>query len=232
MRSLSFFFLIILASVLEVSAQSAEQIMDRARIAATLQNHDLHGTIRGGSNRGKTPIHLFLRGENIQFTTHNGARRFHMRLKDDHYDLLEIVDGKDRLFDSAKLRERVAGSDLTYEDLSMRFFYWPDAQLLGEERVGTHMCWKIRLNNPKRDGNYGVMYAWMHQKYGAFMKIEGFDRKGKRIKRFLVEDVMKLPDDTYTLAKMRVSSMDGEKTLSHSYLEFEKPTRAIPKGPR
>ncbi|MCU0796814.1 MAG: hypothetical protein MUF31_12875, partial [Akkermansiaceae bacterium] len=70
------------------------------------------------------------------------------------------------------------------------------------------------------------------KEFGAFMKVEGFDRAGKRIKRFEVESVMKLPDGSYTLREMKVSTMDGDRRASSSKLEFDKPTRRAPLGPR
>ncbi|MGB1130093.1 MAG: outer membrane lipoprotein-sorting protein [Haloferula sp.] len=213
-----------------VRAQDAAQLLERARLATTLQESDLTGTIRKG--RQKTAVSLFLRGKNIQFTTNDGAERFHMRLGDEKIQLLEIINGKTQPFADKKLRQPIAGSDLTYEDLSMRFFYWPKPQLLGGERVKTYDCWKIRINNPGHGGDYGVVYVWIHKKFGAFMKIEGFDRQGNRLKQFTVEDVMKLSDGSYTLKKMEVQSHRGGKVTGRSYLEFEKPSRPGPKGPR
>ena len=212
------------------TAQDAAQLMERARMAATLQNNDLRGTIRQG--RAKTDVSLFLRGKDIQFTTGAGQQRFHMRLGDDKFDLFEIINGKTVAFPNNKLRQPIAGSDLTYEDLSMRFFYWPNPKLEGGERVRTHDCWKIRINNPGRTGDYGLVYVWVHKKFGAFMKVEGFDRQGNKLKQFTVEEVMKLSDGTHTLKQMKVSSIRGGKTVSHSYLEFDKPTRPAPKGAR
>lgn len=213
-----------------VQGQDAGQLMERARIAATLQNNDLRGTIRQG--RAKTDVSLFMRGKDIQFTTGAGQQRFHMRLGDDQFDLFEIISGKTVAFPDRKLREAIAGSDLTYEDLSMRFFYWPNPKLEGDERVKTHDCWKIRINNPGRSGDYGLVYVWVHKKFGAFMKVEGFDRQGNKLKQFTVEEVMKLPDDSYTLKEMKVSTVRGGRTSSTSTLEFEKPTRPAPKGLR
>lgn len=210
-------------------AQDAEELLERARIAATLQQTDLHGTI--GKGWSKTDVSLFLRGEDIQFTTGKGAERFHMRLGDDQFDLLEIVNGETRVFPRAKLSKPIADSDLTYEDLSMRFLYWPNPSLEGDERVGGYDCWKIRVNNPGDKGDYSVVYVWVHKKFGAFMKIEGFDRTGKRLKRFEVDSVMKLKDGSYTLREMTVASMNGEDTRSRSKLRFDKPKRELG-GPR
>lgn len=211
-------------------AQDAAKIIEHARLAATLQNNDLRGTIRKGSD--KTWVSLFLRGKNIQFTTGEGEQRFHMRLGKGQYDLFEIINGKTVNFPSAKLGQAVANSDLTYEDLSFRFFYWPKPLLEGGERVGVHDCWKVRLNNPGKSGNYGVVYVWVHKKFGAFMKVEGFDRQGALLKRFTVEEVMKLPDGSYTLKKMKISSFKDGRASGNSYLEFEKPEKVAPAGVR
>lgn len=205
--------------------QDAGQLMERARIAATLQQSDLQGEISKGST--KLPISLFLRGENIQFTTGEGRKRFHMRLGDDQFDLFEIIDGKQRAFPSGKLSESIAGTDLTYEDLAFRFLYWPNPKLEGDERVSRNDCWKLRVNNPGNKGAYAAIYVWIHKDSGAFMKIEGFDRSGKRLKRFEVREVQKVGDG-YTLKEMDVSTMNGDRTASRSKLSFDRPRRVVP----
>ena len=207
--------------------QSAEQIIDRARFATTLQHNDLTGSIRQGNRR--IPVALFLKGQNIQFQYAADGRNwtpFHMRLGDDKFDLFEFRNGKTIAFNRDKLAQPVAGTDLTFEDLSMRFFYWPNPILEGEERVKTFNCHKIRLNNPGNQGAYAAVYVWVHKEFGAFMKVEGFDRQGRKLKEFTVEDVMKLPDGSHTLKEMRVSSYQGGRRTGISYLEFDKP-----KGP-
>ncbi|MBB5352052.1 hypothetical protein HNR46_002293 [Haloferula luteola] len=213
--------LAVAALVAPAFSQSAEQIMERVRIGATLQNADLRGEIDG--KKKDTDVSLFLREKDIQFALENGAQRFHMRLGDEQYDLFEIVNGKTLRFADSKLQQPIASSDLTYEDLSFRFLYWPNPSLEGSERVSTRDCWKIRVNNPGNKGAYGLVYVWVDKEYGAFMKVEGFDRKGKRIKRFQVSDVMKIPGGKWTLKKMEVATMNGDRATSRSNLTFEKP---------
>ena len=215
-------------------AQDASQIIERARIAATLQNNDLQGNLekKGGD---KADVMLFLKGKNIQFQYSIKGRPwdiFHMRLGKDQYDLFEIEGGKTTRFPDSKLADSVAGTDLSFEDLSLRFFYWPNPILEGSENVKGEDCWKIRLNNPSKAGAYGVVYVWVHKKFGAFMMIRGHDRSGDLRKEFLVDDIMRLPDGTYTLQKMKVASMMGGRTAGISYLRFNKPKRAKPQGLR
>ncbi len=237
--------LILLASLLfsciarAEDTPTAEQIIGGAKMMAVLQQADLEGTMsRGGE---KVPVALFLRNQDIQFQywQNHSWQKFHLRMSNDLCELFEMINDKQAKFPVARLATPIAGMDLSYEDLAMRFFYWNNPVLEGAERVGVHNCWKIRLNNPGQGGAYQVMYVWVHQKYGAFMKIEGFNRQGQILKRFEVIEVMNIGknkggQDVYTLEQMNVSTMNpaNARVLSQTKLIFKKPSTTGPKGPR
>ncbi len=231
------FTLFAISADLRARQPDAESIIAGARIATTLTviEEALQGTLSG--NGKKVPISLFLRGKNIQFQfTENGVVRvFHMRLNNDAYDLFEMRGGKTINFPREKLIERIAGTDLTYEDLAFRFFYWPKPKLEGIEKVGGFDCYKIRLNKPSgAAGNYEAVYAWIHTKFGAFMRIRGHDARGNLVKEFQVEDVMKISDDVWTLRQMQVASYNpgtGRRS-SITDMRMEKPGKVTLKGLR
>jgi len=181
---------------------------------------------------------LFLDGKNIQFqfNENNGPWRiFHMRLADDRYDLFELIDGKTRDFPANKLVEPIANTDLTYEDLALRFFYWPNPKLEGEEDVGGQPCYKLRIEKPKgTPGRYEVVYVWVHRKFGAFMKIRGHDKNGGLVKEFQVEDIMKVADNIWTLRKMQVATHDPatNRRIAMTDLVFDAPKKLAPRGLR
>ncbi len=214
------------------------RILEGARMSATLTKLDdgLSGTLRHGNK--KTPVTLFLKGKNIQFQfSENGGpwRIFHMRIGDEAFNLFEIINGKTRNFPPDKLVAPIAGSDLTYEDLAMRFFYWPNPKLEAQEDVGGQPCYKIRVDKPKGvAGRYEVVYVWVHTKFGAFMKIRGHEKNGGLVKEFQVEDIMKIAKDTWTLRKMQVSSYDpaSGRRLSITDVTFDSPKKAAPRGLR
>jgi hypothetical protein len=226
-----------LVLALPAFAQDAKQIMERTRMGAKLQHNDLQGKL---TKRGMPdcPVYLFLRGENIQFwcdVPQGGKwerKSFHLRMGDDKPELFENMGGKQRRFARDKIAQPIAGSDLTYEDLSMRFLYWPNPSIEAEEKVGLFDCWKIRVDNPGNDGAYRTVYVWVSKKHGAFVKVQGFDRRGNIVKEFKVEDVMKLKDGSYTLRKMEVASYANKRVSGRSELTFESPTRPSLKGPR
>lgn len=220
------------------AAPSADQIIEGARMAATLTvlEKPLNGTLRSG--RKNIPIALFLKGKNIQFQfaeTKNQWTTFHMQLGNDRYDLFEMVDGKQRAFPSEKITQPIAGTDLTYEDLALRFLYWPNPIYEGSESVKGELCYKIRLNKPSgQAGRYESVYVWVHHKFGAFMRIRGHNAAGGLIKEFEVEDVMKVANDVWTLRKMRVATHDpaSGRRLSITDVTFETPNQSARPGLR
>lgn len=216
----------------------AAAILEGARMAATLTELDegLSGDLRKGNR--KTPVTLFLKGRDIQFQfdeSKDQRRIFHMRIGDENFNLFEMSDGKQRAFPPEKLVAPIADSDLTYEDLALRFFYWPNAKLEGREDVAGQPCYKIRIDKPRGSaGRYEVVYVWVHVKFGAFMKIRGHDKNGGLVKEFQVEDVMQVAKDVWTLRKMKVSTHDpaNGRRISSTDVTFDSPKKAGPRGLR
>ena len=229
-----------LLATLAASAQNPDPkaILEGARMSATLTKLDegLSGNLSKGKQ--KTPVMLFLKGQDIQFqfSENKGPWRiFHMRIGDEDFNLFEIVNGKTQNFPREKLVAPIADTDLTYEDLALRFFYWPNPKLEGQENVGNEPCYKIRIDKPKGSaGAYEVVYVWVHTKFGAFMKIRGHNKSGVLIKEFQVEKVMQVAKDTWTLRKMQVATHDpaNGRRLSITEVTFDKPKKVTPRGLR
>lgn len=225
---------------LKAQAPDPQRILEGARLSATLveMKEGLQGNLVQGSK--KVPITIFLKGKDIQFQFKENKedkewRVFHMRLGDDKYELFEIINGKTINFPREKLVDPIAGTDLTYEDLALRFFYWPNPKLDQIEDVAGQPCYKLHLEKPKGSpGRYEAVYVWVHTKYGAFMKIRGHDSKGALVKEFQVEDVMKTGDNVWVLEKMQVSTYDPKtgRRISITDLTFSKPTSGALKGLR
>jgi hypothetical protein len=218
---------------------NAQQILEGARISATLTQLDegLSGSLRRGNSN--TPITLFLKGKDIQFqfSENNGPWRiFHMRIGDEAFNLFEIINGKTIAFPAKKIVQPIANTDLTYEDLALRFFYWPNPKLEGEESIGGQPCYKIRVGKPRGSaGRYETVYVWIHTKFGAFMRIRGHDKNGGLVKEFQVEDIMKVADNVWTLRKMQVATCDpnnGGRRISITDVTFDTPKKVAPRGIR
>ena len=205
---------------------AAERVLEKARIASTVQMQDLDGYIN--KNGKKTPLKLYLRRENIQFQFWTGKEwsKFHMELKDGGGRLFELRGGKTFKFDKKKLTESIMDTDLTYEDLAMTFLYWKNAKIERQELVKTSKCDVLRLERANGAGAYDIVYAWVNQKFGALMKVVGYDSQGRRLKEFGVEKLMKVKNG-WTLKRMKVSRYDPntKKLLGKTYLDFKEPKK-------
>jgi hypothetical protein len=246
MKPLAIVYAIALGAVTTVVAQqpvaapavppNATAILAGARMAATLTNlvDGLSGNLK---KDGRTvPVTLFLKGKNIQFQYAEVKDKwlgYHMQLNNDAFDLFEIDNGKLVRFPDAKLVQPIAGTDLTYEDLAMRFFYWPNPKLEAVENINGEACYKIRVDKPKGTaGRYAAVYIWVHQKFGAFMRVAGYDAGGGLAKEFVVQEVMPVANNLWSLKKMQVATHDPAtgRRLSITNLVFDSPRKAKPLG--
>jgi hypothetical protein len=225
-----------LTTLLVAGAQQAQPdpaaLLKGARMAAALVN--MNDGLTGNLNKDgrQTPVALFLKGKNIQFqfsTVKNQWEIFHLRLDDDALNLFRIADGRTVDFPAAKLMEPIAGTDVTYEDLSMRFLYWPNAKIEAEEEVNGFPCYKLKVEKPKAvSGRYAAVYVWVSKKYGAFIRVAGYESKGGLVKEFQVIEVMPINDKAWGLKKMQVSTHDpaNGRKISITNLVFDSPRKA------
>ncbi len=128
-------------------------------------------------------------------------------------------------FTPAQFGRRVMGTDLTYEDLALKFIYWKNAIIEGEDRMKTRSVWRIRLAAPGGGGsNYGSVIVWVDKDSGALMKAEGRNPAGHLIKRFEVVSAQVIKG-TWFLRAMRVETVDAlsGKVSSRTTMEIEPP---------
>jgi hypothetical protein len=228
----AFSSLILLASpALHAQQPSPQAILEGARMGATLTHlpEGLKGNLTSGGRR--VPVEVHLKGKEgiqFQFLENNRWEIFHMRHREGGADLLEMRNQAFAPFPNAKIIQPIAGTDLTFEDLSMRFLYWSDPVLEGMENVGRDACYKLRLTKPKGSaGRYETVHLWVHAKFGAFMRVRGYNAAGGILKEFQVEDVMQVGPGTWTLRKMQVATHDpasGRRT-SLTNVTFDDPTQ-------
>lgn len=207
-------------------AQTAEEIMASVRQVTVLQKEQtLTGVIRKGSKR--VPVNLFLRGKNIQFTLNGGAEGFHLRLNEKNQELWEIKNGKPSRFPSSKIAAPVAKTDVSYEDLAMKFLYWKNPQLRGVQRVGLEDCWRIHLVNPEKTGRYREVSVWVTKKHRALARVVGYGPRPAAVplKQFEIIDVMKV-NGVYTVKTMKVSAFNTKRQVTGvTYIDFNKKRR-------
>ena len=121
--------------------------------------------------------------------------------------------------------DEIPGMGVCYEDLSLRFLYWPDAVLEGEESLMLAKCWKIRVRRPTSVRSpYAEVLVWVSQSDAAFLKSESYSEGGELLKRMTVRSVQSLEGVT-ALKQLRIESPATDKTPT--YLDVD--GQAVPR---
>jgi hypothetical protein len=209
-----------LAAALSAGAQgpSAEEILRVARMNQIGQEARLRAQLR--TDEDETPFRIVLDGGIVRYQFDDPAQEIQLRMHEDTSELLESTGGKTAAVRPARYDERVRGTPVTYEDLALRLLYWPRPKLLGEEVLRTRRAWKLEIQAPRGASQYGVARLWIDQKSGAVLRIEGYNLKGRLLKRFEAISAQKIDGETL-LKTMRIESYDPEtrKVIDRTYLE-------------
>jgi len=185
------------------------------------QQIDLQGQLR--QNEVVIPFRLTQTGPLIRYSFANPEEVLQLRLGENSSRLDVVTGAGTEKLATSKLDQKIRGTGITYEDLSLKFLYWPNARLLGEETVRTRRCWKLQVQGPSRESQYSSVVLWIDQASGALIRMEGYDWKGRICKRFEVVSAQKI-DNRWFLKQMRVEQLQpGTNNVeSRTYLEIKK----------
>ncbi len=216
-------FLLAIAAAASASAAPppAKEILESVRLRQAQQEMNLQGQIREGATI--VPFRLTQTGPVIRYTFSNPDEALQLRLGDNDSRLEEVTREGVEKITPAQFDRKVRGTAITYEDLALKFLYWPAARVLGEESVRSRRCWKVELQAPSRDSQYSRVLLWADKNSGALMEMEGYDWKGRLAKRFEVISAQKI-DGRWFLKQLRIEEMQPttNKVQSRTYLEIKK----------
>ena len=194
----------------------ARELLRSVRIAQSAQNWKLAGHIRIGSR--KTPFRLTLENGAIRYQFTDNGDTITLRLGEKSSTIEETKGGKTERITAAKFGAPVHGTDISYEDLALRFLYWPDARVAGTDMISARRCWKVEARPASaNDSQYARVMLWIGREDGALMRAECYDASGKVARRFTVTSFMKR-DGLWLLKQMRI---EHSNTRSQTYLEIE-----------
>jgi len=199
---------------------SAREILDSVRMLEARQQIDLQGQLR--QDNIVIPFRLIQNGPIIRYAFSNPDEILQLRLGENSSRLDLVKDTGTEKF-AGKLDQKIRGTGVTYEDLALKFLYWPNARALGEETVRTRSCWKLQLPAPSRDSQYSNVFLWVDKASGALMRLEGYDWNGQLAKRFEVISAQKI-DNRWFLKQMRVEELQPgtNHVQSRTYLEIKR----------
>lgn len=198
----------------------AEEILSSARMNPLGEKIALNAQLRADSTR--VPFQIIVDGDGtIRYVFQNPDQELILALPEEGSELSEKAGGKTATVKPERYGDDVRGSTITYEDLALKFLYWKNPKLIGSEKILGRNAWKIEVQAPRGgESQYGVARLWIDKDTGALTQIEGYDMKGRLIRKFLVRSVQPL-GDRWMLKQMRIERLDPEtkKNAGRTYLE-------------
>jgi hypothetical protein len=214
----------IAAAALSVNAApfpDAKDVLASVRLQQAQQEIDLQGQLR--ENEKVIPFRLTQTGPVIRYTFSNPDEALQLRLGENESRLEEVTRSGVEKIAPAQFDHKVRGTSVTYEDLALKFLYWQNGRVTGENSIRTRNCWKLEMKAPNRQSQYANVWLWVDKDGGALMKMEAFDWNGKLAKRFEVVSAQKI-EGRWFLKQMRIEEMQPTtgKVQTRTYLEIKK----------
>ena len=185
----------------------AAVILADVRAGQAVLHQSLSGKLRMGART--IPYRMVMDGPSVRFDFPNasGGEPKSVSLKFGEKDVSLQVQPADGKAKTPVFEEELFGMGVTYEDLGMRFLYWPKAAIEGEERMMLmSKCWKIRVQRPAGSRSvYREVLVWVSQSNGAFLKSEAYGDDGAVLRRMTVRSLQSVGQGT-TLKQLRVES--------------------------
>lgn len=223
---------LLLLSPLSASAESkisADALLKNVREMSVSQGErDVMGIIRKGRN--KVPFSLSARGNTIAFQYKPASewKRFDVRINDKHAELIIVDKGKARVMPSSQYQQTIANTDVSFEDLSLRFLYWKGGKVIensSNNRIKGRDCVIVEVRNPQGNvGEFSWVRIWIDKENGTTWQIDGYGQNGKLKKRFSITSVQKLSDDSWFFKQMKLEVRDPKnpsRTKALNYIEMD-----------
>jgi hypothetical protein len=213
--------LLLVASVAIAAPPSAKEILESVRLQQAQQQLGLEGQLR--EDQTVVPFRFTQTGPVIRYSFSKPDEALQLRLGEND-SRLEVVtsEGVEKIA-PAQFDHKIRGTAVTYEDLALRFLYWPNAKVIGDDTIGVVDCWRLELRAPSRQSQYPTVRLWVQKDGPAIMKVEGYDSNGKLAKRFTVVSGQKI-EGRWFLKQMRIEEFDPStgKVRTRTYLEIKK----------
>jgi hypothetical protein len=214
-------FLAVASPILAAPLPSAQEILEAVRIRQAQQQIDLRGQLR--EDAIVVPFRLVQSGPTVRYIFSDPDETLQLQIGENDSRLEEVSEEGTEKIQPAQFDRKVRGTNLTYEDLALKFLYWSNATVVKQENIRTRNCWKLQLRPPSRDSQYGIVWLWIDKESGALMRMEGYDWNGKLAKRFEVISAQKI-DNRWFLKQMRIEELQPgtNHVQSRTYLEIKK----------
>jgi hypothetical protein len=204
----------------DISAEEIIQLIHRSR--AVSGDNIVRGEIV--SRDASHPFTMTLKADLFRFNFDSPKQIITLDITEKGARLRETTAGNNKEVPSSLYSTGIRGSDLNYDDMSMRYLYWPSKTKIGEETLKTRRCFVVDLKNPARLGDYYLVRVFVDRETGGMMRMQAYDWTGKLIKVCAVTSGMKLANGATMLKNMDITryAPGTKKVLGETSLELHK----------
>ncbi len=204
---------------------TADQIVELVHLSRALNDgKQMRGTL--SKNDQEVPFAVSMKLDLISFYFEKPKQIIRLNINQKGSELTEVVAGSNKPVPAKRYAEGIRGTDLTYDDISFRYLYWPKkVKQPNEETVKTRKCWVVDLYAPQQVGEYGVVRIFVDKaESGGLMKMMGYDWQGQLIKVLAVTSGMKVDGATVLKSMDVIRYTPGTKKVAgETTFELQKP---------
>jgi len=206
-----------------IATLNGDDVLKMVRYSYTRINRSFKGQLR--HDKKKIPYLLALRPQSITFRFGTPDQVIQLTTDKGNLVLKESFGDKSKLevVKPEWYRSRIRGTDVTFDDISMRFLYWPNAKIIDKNaKYLRRNAWVVQVMNPSGLGEYGSVRVWVDKGSGSMLKMEGYEPiEGRKIKEFKVQSVKKM-GDIWMVDQMLIETLNPAtgKRISRTYLDI------------
>ncbi len=204
-------------------APSAAEILHSVQEGQTIHQETLDGQLRNDIDGKIFPFRMFCDGSLIRYRFEGTpATVVQMRSTERGSQLEVSVGGSIDKLTPANYATKILGTDLTYEELALRFIDWPDSAVIGTDTIKGQVAWKVLIKPPNHRTQFSSVVIWIEKTKRVPIQIEANDWTNKLISRFEVISAQEL-DGQWYIKQLRIESFNssGAKAISRTYLEIK-----------
>jgi hypothetical protein len=211
------------------NSKQASKILSQVRYAYPQKTLNFRGEIRPRRIGFKMiPLNLSFNSQLIKFEffSENNSTKIidetiSLDFRDDKINVLRTYDSLTKEIKDDDLSNSIRGTDISYDDIVMRFLDWPNPVLLKIEKAKGGKAWKIRCANPNKSQLYSIVDVWVSQRSGAIVRMNAYNKKRRIVKSFEVDSIQQIKGDWFVETMIvRTYPEDGKSKPTSSFLKL------------
>lgn len=212
-----------------VPLESAQAVLDLVRSNLPTQPMQMDGVlyVKASNNfpKHKYPIQMLLDWGNSRATYTISDR------DSDLHQRLEVTVPKSgkvsyKFFSGPDLKPaeipdpltRIGETDLSWADLTLSFFWWPNAKMIDYASKLGQSAYIIDIPAPESEQDLSKIRIWISMKQGMMLGAEMFGKDGKRQRYMQVDSIKKVQDGMWMVKDLNIKR-PGKKERTKLHLD-------------